>query len=89
MNYRYRMHWFCDPEAPLNAGRPLFGRDAAEAIALAESLWKEGVYAAALGYLVVDTDEGTVVWRRQCDLAERKATGRRAQANAAPELCKP
>lgn len=65
MNYRYRMHWYADPEAPLNAGRPLFGDDPAKAVAYAARLWDEGAYAAATGYCVVDTESGEVLCRGQ------------------------
>jgi hypothetical protein len=73
MLYRYRMHWFADPLAPLGAGRPLFGRTAAEAIANAADLWKAGAYANALGYCVSDTDDGSVLWQQE---REREAFGR-------------
>jgi hypothetical protein len=66
MTYRYRMHWFADPKAPVGPwGRPLFGRNHDEAIAHAEQLWKEGAYPQALGYRVVDTDDGAVLWQRR------------------------
>ncbi|HEY2593195.1 MAG TPA: hypothetical protein VGK33_04775 [Chloroflexota bacterium] len=66
MLYRYRMHGFADPMAPLGPGRPLFGRTAAEAIVNAADLCKEGIYASnALGYCVVDTEDGSVLWQRQ------------------------
>ena len=67
MNYRYRMHWYSNPEAPLNAGRALFGQTPEDAIAHAANLWKEGRYAAALEYCVLDTDDGTVIWRGRRD----------------------
>jgi hypothetical protein len=65
MLYRYRMHWFADPMADLGPGRPLFGRTAAEAIANAGDLWKAGAYAKAVGYCVLDTDDGSVLWQQQ------------------------
>jgi hypothetical protein len=64
MPYRYRIHRYTDREAPLNAGRPLSGRTAADAIAEAEVLW-EGAYAAAHGCCVVDTEDGNILWRRE------------------------
>jgi hypothetical protein len=63
MAYRSRMHSYTDPEAPLDVGKVLLGRTAAEAIAQAASLWEEGAYAAARGCLVMDTDDGTILWR--------------------------
>ena len=63
MLYRYRMHSFADPTAPLGSGRPLFGRTAAEAISNAADLWQAGAYASALGCCVVDTEDGSVLWR--------------------------
>jgi hypothetical protein len=66
MLYRYRMHSFADPTAPLGPGRPLFGGTPAEAIANAAELWQGGVHASnALGYCVVDTEDGSVLWQRQ------------------------
>ena len=65
MLYRYRMHWFADQLSPLGPGRPLFGRTPAEAISNAADLWKAGAYAKALGYCVLDTDDGTVLWQQQ------------------------
>ena len=72
MVYRYRMHLFADPMAPLGVGRPLCGRNAAEAIAQAGAQWQEGTSAWALGYCVVDTEDGVVLWQRQ---RERRQTG--------------
>jgi hypothetical protein len=65
MLYRYRMHWFADPMAALGAGRPLFGRTAAEALSNAADLWKAGAYANAVGYCVLDTEDGSVLWQQQ------------------------
>ena len=65
MTTHYRMHCFADPAAPLGAGRPLAGRNAAEAIFEAGALWNDGPYAWALGYRVVDSDDGAVLWQRQ------------------------
>ena len=62
MHYRFRMHWYADPNALLTGGRPLFGHDPAAAAAQAERLWAEGAYAAASGCCVVDTEDGTIVW---------------------------
>jgi hypothetical protein len=59
------MHLFADPTTPLGVGRPLFGRNAAEAIAQAGTLWKEETSTWALGYRVVDTEDGAVLWQRQ------------------------
>jgi hypothetical protein len=64
MNYRYRMHSYSDPEV-LSRSRPLPGRDAAEAVESAARLWKEGAYASSLGYCVVDTESGTVIWQHE------------------------
>jgi 2,4-dienoyl-CoA reductase-like NADH-dependent reductase (Old Yellow Enzyme family) len=44
---------------------PLVGRTPAEAIAHAEVLWEEGAYASAHGCCVVDTDDGTILWRSE------------------------
>ena len=63
MLYRYRMHVFADPMAPLGPGRPLFARTPAEAISNAADLWNAGSYADALGYCVVDTEAGAAPWR--------------------------
>ena len=65
MPYRYRMHLIADATSPLGVGRPLFGRNAAEAIAQADTLWQEGTSGWALGYRVVDTEDGAVLWQRQ------------------------
>jgi hypothetical protein len=63
MLYRYRMHRVDDSMAPLGSGRPLSARTAAEAIAHAADLCKEGrAYASALGYCIVDTEDGTVLY---------------------------
>lgn len=64
MRYRYLMHWYTDARAPLNSGRPLSGRTVADVLSEAESIWSDGAYSAALGYVVMDTDDGTVVCRR-------------------------
>ena len=71
MRYRYWMHWYMDAGAGLTTGRPLFGQRIETALAEATSLWVEGAYAAARGYVVVDTDDGTEICRRE-------------RANAAP-----
>ena len=73
MLYRYRMHLFADPVSQLGVGRPLSGRNAAEAIAQAGSLWEEETSTWALGYCVVDTEDGAVLWQRR---REQKAAGR-------------
>ena len=73
MLYRYRMHWFADPSAAHGPGRPLFGRTPAEALSNAADLWKSGAYAKALGYRVLDTDDGTVLWQQH----GRDTVGRR------------
>jgi hypothetical protein len=71
MQHRYRMYWFADPGTPLGPGRPLFGSSPEEAIERAADLWEEEgppVFLfghRALGCNVVDTEDGTVVWRRQ------------------------
>jgi hypothetical protein len=65
MRYRYQMHWYRDAGEPLNGGRGLFGQSAAETLSEAASLWREGAYAAAVGYIVIDTDDGTVLFRRE------------------------
>jgi hypothetical protein len=66
MRYRYLMHWYSDREAPLNAGRPLFGLTQAEAVAYAAALWdEECAHLRATGYVIVDTEEGEVVWRQE------------------------
>ncbi|HEX3407905.1 MAG TPA: hypothetical protein VHS81_11760 [Caulobacteraceae bacterium] len=74
MRYRYLMHWYRDAGAPLNGGRALFGQSVEDALSEAASLWRDGAYAAAVGYLVIDTDDGTVLCRgeresRAADLA--------------------
>jgi hypothetical protein len=65
MRYRYLMHWYRSADEPLNGGRGLFGQTVTDALSEAESLWNEGAYAAAVGYIVIDTDEGTVLCRRE------------------------
>lgn len=65
MTHRYQMVWFNNPSAPLGVGRTLFGHSPAEAIAHAMQLWQEGAYASALGYCVVDTEDGNVLWRQR------------------------
>jgi hypothetical protein len=65
MRYCYRMHWYADRGAPLNAGRALYGLTKPEAIANAADLWREGARRWAVGYVVVDTDEGEVIWRHE------------------------
>jgi hypothetical protein len=76
MRYRYMMHWYRDAEEPLSGGRGLFGQTAPDALSEAASLWAEGTYAASTGYIVIDTDDGTVICRREpqtrpADLADR------------------
>jgi hypothetical protein len=68
MLYRYRMHWFSDAMAPLGSGRPLFGRNADEAISNAADLWKASANSRSLGYCVLDTEDGTVLWQQQREL---------------------
>ena len=65
MRYRYWMHWYMNAGAELTTGRPLFGQSVETAMSEADSLWSDGAYAAAKGYVVVDTDEGTEVGRRE------------------------
>jgi hypothetical protein len=65
MRYRYWMHWYVDATAALTTGRPLFAQHIETALAEARSLWSDGLYAAARGYVVVDTDDGTVICRRE------------------------
>lgn len=64
MSYgRYWLHWHTDPSAPLNAGRALSGRNLAEAIEEAATLWEAGFHASAIGFCVVDTEDGSIRWR--------------------------
>lgn len=65
MRYRYWMHWYVDAGAALTTGRPLFGQNVETALCEAGSLWRDGAYAAARGYVVVDTDDGTELYRRE------------------------
>ena len=65
MGYRYLMHWYTDAEAPLNAGRALSGGTVENVLSQAASLWRDGAYAVAVGYIVVDTDDGTVLCRHE------------------------
>jgi hypothetical protein len=67
------MHWYADPQAPLNMGRAMFGQTDATALSEAAALWTGGAYAAALGYVVVDTDDGRVLCRHE----RERATTRR------------
>lgn len=84
MLYRYRIHWLTDPQAALGPGRPLFARCSAEAISKAADLWNVGTQASALGYCVVDTEDGTVLWRQQ---HERGAVCRRSESFARLPAC--
>jgi hypothetical protein len=64
MTYRrYWLHWYMDRREPLNAGRALSGRNLAEAVEEAAALWDAGFYASATGFCVVDTEDGSIVWR--------------------------
>ena len=67
MRYRYWMHWYTDVDAAFTTGRPLFGQSAESAESEAGSLWNDGAYAAAKGYVIVDTDDGSVLCRRERD----------------------
>jgi hypothetical protein len=67
MRYRYWLHWYMDAGAALTTGRPLFGQSAETALSEAGSLWRDGAYAAAKGYVIVDTEDGTVVCRSERD----------------------
>jgi hypothetical protein len=68
MRYRYWMHWYIDAGAAMTTGRPLYGQSVATALSEAGSLWSDGTYAAAKGYIIVDTDDGTVLCR--CERAQ-------------------
>jgi hypothetical protein len=76
MSYRFRFHWYIDPDAPLIGGRALAGRTTDQAVAHAVTLWNDGAYPAALGCLVMDTEEGEVVWRSERG-GERAGQGER------------
>ena len=75
MRYRYWMHWYLDAGAALTTGRPLFGQNVETALAEAGSLWSDGAYAAAKGYVIVDTDDGSVLLRRERDAAAPRPPG--------------
>jgi hypothetical protein len=78
MPYRYWMHCYTDPEAPLQTGRVLTGRSLAEAVEQAAELWDEGTYPSATGCCVVDTEDGTIPWRGECRPSQ-SPTSRTAQ----------
>lgn len=65
MHYRYLMHWYADAQAPLSAGRALSGGTVENVLSHAASLWRDGAYSVAVGYVVVDTDDGTVLCRHE------------------------
>lgn len=65
MRYRYWMHWYMDANTALTTGRPLYGQSVEAALSEAGSLWSDGAYAAAKGYVIVDTDDGTELCRRE------------------------
>jgi hypothetical protein len=67
MPYRYWLHWYTDPDAPLNAGRALPDRTLAEAIAHANEILDEGAYASSNGCCLVDTEDGTIARRGERD----------------------
>ena len=75
MRYRYWMHWYTDADAALTTGRALFGQHIETALSEARSLWDEGAYAAAKGYVVIDTDDGSVIGRRERDPSARRPPG--------------
>ena len=63
MGYRFVMHRFADAHELVGAGRPLSGRTAERALSEAASLWNDGIYDAARGYIVIDSDDGTELCR--------------------------
>lgn len=65
MAYRYWVHPFAHPDAPLQRGRRLRARTEVDAIAEAARLLEIGAYPNALGVVVMDTDVGKVIWRRE------------------------
>ena len=75
MRYRYLMHWYRDAAEPLNGGRGLFGKTVEDALSEAASLWNDGAYSAAVGYIVIDTDDGTVLCRRERENRAADLTG--------------
>lgn len=62
--YRYWVHPYVDPKEPLKEGRRLSVLTETEAIAEAERLLESSAYPRALGFMIVDTEEGEVIWRR-------------------------
>jgi hypothetical protein len=75
MRYRYWMHWYMDASAPLTTGRPLFGQYLETALSEASSMWSDGAYAAAKGYVVIDTEDGTLICRRERDQTAPRPPG--------------
>ena len=80
------MHCYWDREAPLRAGRELFGRTLDQAIEHAAELWDEGTYAAACGYVIMDTEEGEVVATLERDQRALSPRGPVATGRMAPAL---
>jgi hypothetical protein len=70
MRYCFRIHWYADREEPLNAGSALNALTREEAISHAIELWCDGVNKWSFGYVVVDTDEGEVIWRQEREPAQ-------------------
>jgi hypothetical protein len=64
MAHRYWLHWYADARAPATGGRELRGGTVAAAIKEADSLIDEGAHPSARTFVIIDTDEGDEVWRR-------------------------
>jgi hypothetical protein len=67
MQHRYWMHWYSNSGDPPGAGRRLAGQIAEEALVEAEALWTDGPYKSAIGYIVIDTEDGAVLRRQERD----------------------
>jgi hypothetical protein len=59
------MHWYSNRLAPLSGGRPLAARSADAALSEAAALWSAGTHSTAIGYVVIDTDDGTTLFRHE------------------------
>lgn len=65
MHYRFRMHLLGAVGAPAqDGGRSLAARGPAEALLEAAAYWSAS-HRGAVGYLVVDTEDGGIVYRSQ------------------------
>ena len=85
MTYRYMMHWCADGGAPMEPGRRLLGQTDERALAEAAALWITKPRRSAISYVVVDTDDGSVLYPPDLEHNVPKNAGaprRRFSANA-------